>query len=117
MDRFLQLIHLVQSFPVNVKRISAEKDPDPSVITRGCARSYACNYCGIKTFPFSSILTTHVRTHTGETLYGMHKCRISETHLTKHMRVHTGEKPYKCKQCDKCFAQSSTSQTLQQRPH
>ena len=70
------------------------------------------SYCNsTQIYTKRSHLTTHVRTHTGETPYACtwapcdKKFKRSDE-LTRHMRLHTGERPFKCPLCPKTFSRS-----------
>ena len=68
-------------------------------------KPHKCTQCE-KCFRTKSVLTMHLRTHTGEKPYKCiqcGKCFSQTSQLSAHQRIHTGEKPYKCTQCEKCF--------------
>jgi uncharacterized Zn-finger protein len=71
---------------------------------------FYCSTCDYTT-QYSSRLTTHVRTHTGERPFTCDICEKKFTQssiLRTHQRVHTQERPFQCTMCPKTFTQSSS---------
>ncbi|XP_035537297.1 zinc finger protein 2-like [Morone saxatilis] len=69
--------------------------------------SFACSLCE-KTFSSRTLLTVHLRRHSGERPFACSYCDkrfLTNSVLKSHMRIHTGERPYACTFCDKTFTQ------------
>ncbi|XP_064092789.1 myoneurin-like isoform X4 [Macrobrachium nipponense] len=74
-------------------------------IAERVAKSHKCPHCSYIA-PVAIDMSTHIRTHTGESHYSCvfcpRKC-YKKNELIIHMRIHTGEKPYKCDVCSLQF--------------
>lgn len=90
--------------------------PKPS--SDGKNRPFACTQCNYAATT-KSLLTRHLRIHTGERPYACTQCDFSTAqkgNLTSHLRTHTGERPYACTQCD-FAATKKTNLTRHLRTH
>lgn len=97
--------------------VTAEEDRSPlTQITNNSEKKprrekkeWVCETCN-KVFDRPSLLTRHIRTHTGER---PHVCDICDkafstsSSLNTHRRIHSGEKPHACNICGKTFTASS----------
>ena len=83
-----------------------------------------CSFCP-KYFDRPSLLSRHIRTHTGERPHSCTFCYKSfstSSSLNTHVRIHSGEKPHQCNVCNKRFTASSNlyyhkMTHIKQKPH
>lgn len=82
--------------------------------------TYACGQCG-KVLKSKGSLRSHERTvHVAEKLHSCTQCDMrfaSTSLLTAHLRTHTGEKPFVCKHCDMKFRTFKSRQVHVRKEH